>query len=341
MFTFFNKRKRDQGVNAIVLSEQGIAYASVLSTPAQTPVLQALDFMPLDNPSDLAVSLKDFADKHKLAHRHVVTALQMNEASLIMLEKPNVADEELRQAVRWSVKDSLSFDIENAIVDVFEIPGQKERGRTPLIYVTAAEKSLLQHRIHLLEELDMVIDAIDIPELAMRNVAALLPEDANGVALLKLDSEQGLMTLTHNKSLFLARNIDTGYRNLIPAGGNTVLGAPEENEGLQFESAMLPDQQRTLDSIVLEVQRSLDYYESHFAMPAITTLVLAPLPFSVPGLNEQLSSLLGVKVRTLETCEVLDCQQQVSEEMLAQGFFAIAAALRMNGKHVMQKGKAA
>ncbi len=339
MFTFFNKRKHDQGVNAIVLSEQGIAFASVLSTPSQTPVLQAVDFMPLDNPADLASSLKTFADRHKLEHRHVVTTLQMNEASLVMLEKPNVADNELRQAVRWSLKDSLSFDIENAIIDVFEIPGQKERGRTPLIYATAAEKSFLQHRIHLLEELEMAIDAIDIPELAMRNVAALLPEDANGVALLKLDADQGLITLTQNKSLFLARNIDTGYRNLAPASGHSVLGEPEQSDGLQFESGMSPDQQRALDSIVLEVQRSLDYYESHFAMPAITTLVLAPLPFTVPGLSEQLSSLLGVKVRTLDTCSVLDCQVQASEEVLAQSFMAIATALRMNEK--LMQGEAA
>jgi len=38
---------------------------------------------------------------------------------------------------------------------------------------------------------DLPVTAIDIPELALRNIAELLPEDVGGVAMLYLDAGQG------------------------------------------------------------------------------------------------------------------------------------------------------
>ena len=239
------------------------------------------------------------------------------------------------------------FDVNNAIVDVFEIPGQKERGRAPLVYVTAAEKDFLKQHIQILEEQELEVESIDIAELVMRNIAALLPEDQQGVALLKLDATKGLMTLTQDSSLYLARNIDVGYSSLSTTT-NSILGEnPNEADGLALEEGLAPDQQRSLDSIVLEVQRSLDYYESHFAKPAINSLVIAPLPYEIPGVIKYLASALGLQVRLLDLNTVLDTQMPMSEEKQASCFFAIGAALResesasLAQKQGQEKGEAA
>ena len=58
--------------------------------------------------------------------------------------------------------------------------------------------------------------------------------------------------------------------------------------------AIAPEQQQAMDAIVLEVQRSLDYYESHFGQPPINSLVIAPLQQNVPGLVDYFASNLGV-----------------------------------------------
>ncbi|MCW9032458.1 MAG: pilus assembly protein PilM, partial [Gammaproteobacteria bacterium] len=279
--------------------------------------------------------------KNKLEDKSITTSLLIADSNLVMIEKPEVAESELRQAVRWKVKDSLPFDINNAIVDVFEIPGQKERGRTPLVYVTAAEKEFLKERIKIFAEHNLEIESIDIAELVMRNIAALLPEDPQGVALLKLESNEGLMTLTQGSSLYLARNIDVGYGSLTSTQSKSILGEnPAEADGLALEAGMSPDQQRSLDAIVLEVQRSLDYYESHFAKPAINSLVIAPLPHEVPGLVKYLASALGLQVRLLDLNAVLDVQQPISKAQQADCFFAIGAALREPVLAVQQQGRA-
>lgn len=345
MFDFFKKKKRGQGMNAVVLSEEGIAHASVLQTAGQPPTLQSFHYSAIQNKAETASALKQFVQQNKLENKSITTSLLIADSNLVMLEKPEVANNELRQAVRWRIKDSLSFDVNSAIVDVFEIPGQKERGRTPLVYVTAAEKDFLKQRIHLLEEQHLDVESIDIAELVMRNIAALLPEDQQGVALLKLDATKGLMTLTQDSSLYLARNIDVGYSSLSSSATNSILGEnPNEADGLTLEEGLAPDQQRTLDAIVLEVQRSLDYYESHFAKHAINSLVIAPLPYKIPGMIKYLASALGLQVRLLDLNVVLDMPAPMSDEQQSNGFFAIGAALRepaLDMLHVKTKGKAA
>ena len=344
MFNFFKKEKRGQGMHAVVLCEKGIAYACIKRDAGQPPSLTALHFSEVDNPADIPAAFKQLVKDFQLDGQQVTTSLSIDQSNLVMLEKPEVADSELRQAVRWKVKDSFSFDINDAILDVFEIPGQRERGRTPLVYVTAAEKVLLQQQIKNFEEQNIEIASIDIPELVMRNIAALLSEDQMGVALLKLEPTQGLITLTHESALYLARNIDVGYSSLGTNTSSSLLGEPQQdNDGLAFENDMSPDQQRSLDAIVLEVQRSLDYYESHFAKPAINSLVIAPLPHETPGLVKYLAGALGLQVRMLDLNAFLDVQQPISEKLQAQAFFAIGAALRdeVEADQVAKKGKAA
>ena len=343
MFDFFKKNKRAQGMNAVVLSEEGISYASIIKTIGQPPTLQALHYSSIENKSETDSLLKQFVQKLKLDNLPIVTTLLAGESNLVMLEKPEVAENELRQAVRWKIKDSLSFDVDTAIVDVFEIPGQKERGRTPLVYVTAVEKDFIKQRVKLLEEESFEVSSIDIAELVMRNISALLPEDQQGVALLKVDAEKSLMTLTQDSSLYLARNIDVGYSSLSNIKtNNTILGEDtNEADGLTFEEGLPPAQQRALDAIVLEVQRSLDYYESHFAKTAINSLVIAPLPYEIPGMIKHLASALGLQVRLLDLNVMLDVKAPMSNEQQAHCFFAIGAALRESASTKQVKGEAA
>jgi len=323
VFTFFKKKKRSHGMNALVLSDEGIAHACVVYTDGQTPILQTFHYSPIKSKAKTMFSLKKFIQEYKLEKTSVVTSLSIADSNLAMIERPDVEEDELVQAVRWNIKDNFSFDVDDAVIDVFDIPEQKERGRSPSVYVAAAEKRLLKKHIQLLEEQGLKVESVDIPELVMRNVAALLPEDEQGVVLLKLDATQGLMTLTHDSSLFLARNIDVGYQPLL---SNLNLDA-EQQDGLTLDG-MPPEQQHLLDTIVLEVQRSLDYYESHFSKPSINSLVIAPIGHNISMMTNYLADALGLQVRVLDFNDVLDTADLMSDEMQAKCFFAIGTALR-------------
>lgn len=248
---------------------------------------------------------------------------------MLLVEAPEVDPSELKAAVRWRIKDLLDFHIDDAVIDVFDIPGQQERGRPKLMYVVASRITTVQSHIELLENHDIDLTTIDIPELAMRNVAALLPEDENGVAMLYLGRNFGLLTLTCKRNLYLARKLDIGAEQLA----GYLEAVQETDEFVLDEAEQMPAPlQRALDTIVLEVQRSLDYYESHFSLPAVAGLVLVPMAQHIPGMMGYIAGNLGVPVRMLDLNALVECEQTLSDELQSQCILAIGAALRQENR---------
>jgi MSHA biogenesis protein MshI len=232
---------------------------------------------------------------------------------------------ELKAAVRWRIKDLIDFHIDDAIIDVFDIPGQRERGRPKLMYVVASRTSTVQQQIDLLEGSGLNLAAIDIPELVLRNIAALLPEDKNGVATLYIGPQKGLLVITREQTLYLSRRIDLGLKQL-----QDLLNTSDEDElVLDGEEPSMPAPlQLAFGRIVLEIQRSLDYYESHFSLPPVSGLVVAPMEENISGMMGYLGSNLGVPVRLLDLNAIMECNETLSDQRQAQCLLAIGAALR-------------
>ena len=214
--------------------------------------------------------------------------------------------EELRAAMRWRVKDLIDFHINDATLDVFDVPGERVAGRARQMYAVAARSAVIQKRVDLLDAANINLQVIDIIELAQRNLAGLLPEDARGVALLSFTAGAGLLTITKQGELYLSRNLDIGLDALTQA----------ENPSDYF------------DRIVLEIQRSLDYYDSHFRQPPLVGLVLTPMSRPVPGLEEYLRANLSMNVSIMDLTQLMDFRSEFDPAARARCLITIAAALR-------------
>ena len=83
-----------------------------------------------------------------------------------------------------------------------------------------------------------------------------------------------------------------------------------------------------LDSVVLEIQRSLDYYDSHFSQPPISGLLLAPSETPLPFLKPHLSQNLAVPVKNLELGKLLRSRDNADELVESRCLTAVGAALR-------------
>ena len=320
MFNWLQKTQSKK-LAGIVQQSEGLAFACISQDKAsEKPHLDECIFQP--QLSDLKTTLNQLLQQTKETTSPVTTLLSSNHFTLLLMQRPSVENDELNDAIRWQIKDQLKYPAEEAIIQILDIPGQQERGRLPMIYAIAAHQDTIKSSIELIEDSKLKLRYVDIPELAQRNISALLPEDYIGVALLNLQADHGLLTITHEGELYLSRVIDIGYEHLEEAEQN-----PQANNGLSLEETT-SEHDNNISKIVLEIQRSLDYYESHYGKPTIGNLIIAPLETEVPNLNRQLENDLGLAVRSLDLDEIVNCDSKIDLELQAKCFSAIGSALR-------------
>jgi len=237
----------------------------------------------------------------------VSAVLRPEDYQLALIEAPDVPPAELRAAMRWRLKDSIDFRVEDAVIDLFAVPEQNRGNHGRMMYAVAARRSALDRYASALAAVP-AFDVVDVPELCLRNLAALLPAAAAGVALLYLGETTATIVLVRGTTFYFARQM-----NLQPAP----LAAPGA-AGTRVDAA----------SVVLELQRSLDYYERHFDQPPITRIAVSPAGARANDLAQDLGRETGFEVASLDLNVLLSCATPIEPAAQSACLLAVGAALR-------------
>ena len=289
------------------MKPNGVAFAHVSTTHSGEPQLSHCQFIPGSDFETRAVGLRSFVDTHGLAGSPVNYVLSPHLYHLLQVEPPQVPDEELNEALRWRVKDLINFDIEEAVLDSFPLPEESFRNRAAMVYVVVAKRSVIDEAEALVKAARLELRSVDIAELALCN---LLPKDeqqSQGTALVMLQGSDGVLNLMREQTLYLTRNVKA---------------SPEQLQGGELLS------NATFNHLVLEIQRSLDYYESGLAQPPATRLLLVPTGEEEPTVEEALDVSFALKAQRLDLESVLGGANQVSVQEQARCALAMAAGLR-------------
>lgn len=308
------KRKLDKtAIVAVCPTEDAIPIVRIRKHKDQPPTLELCKVQKLETMGIQGAEIARLTRADRLDDQICITTLNIGTYALLLVEAPDVPASELRAAIRWRVKDLIDFHIDDAVIDVFDVPNQRVTGSNKMMYAVVAKSSTVRQQVDMLTGAGLKLEVIDIPELALRNIAALLPEDVAGVTMLYLSARSGLITITRQQTLYLSRRIDTGYE---------ILG-----KDLKTATARL-------DRIVVEIQRSLDYYESHFSQPQVTNVIIAPLPERIDGLDEYLAGQLGISVRQLDLNSLIDGEIPLDPELQSHCMLAVGAALREESREL-------
>lgn len=305
---FFAKSKKSERLLAVAIHGDGVCAASIRRRTDALPEVKLAAFLPSEQPR--APETFEKLGKEFGGYR-CAALLGGGEYQLLAVEAPAVPSEELKTAVRWRLKDMIDFPVDQATVDVLAIPADKAGGRANNIFAIAARNSVIEARQNLFIGARLDLQVIDIPEMAQRNISALLEQEGRGIAMLSFSADGGLLTVTYNGELYLSRRMDVAVEQLL-----------DEDHDRKHA---------TFDRITLELQRSLDHFERQYSFINVAKLVLAPT--GAAGLEEYLSSNLYTRVETLDLVSVLDIAAvpELKDEATQQRFFlALGAALRVD-----------
>ncbi|VAX01656.1 MSHA biogenesis protein MshI [hydrothermal vent metagenome] len=332
LFNLFNKNQVNKLLIGAEFSENSIAIAQVSYTPEQQPRLLLCErgqYSSSNSADDILSTFKEITKKIKLKDFVLNTTIQQHERQLLLIEAPQVEASELKEAARWKIKDMIDFNIDDAVIDVIEIPNMKELKRTPMIYAVVVKREKVNDIVTLNEKCGSKLSVIDIPDMAQRNFAALLPEDHNGIAILSINSKSSLLTITRQGKLYLSRELETGFEalmsNEIKHEPNSETDTPILKLMVESSSAAISE---SLERMVLEIQRSLDYYESQYNQPQIKGLYLAPFNYDVSEIKNYFSEQLGIKTKMLDFNILFSTDEPIPYQLQADTFYAVGAALR-------------
>ena len=200
-------------------------------------------------------SLRELRRLRPIQRHRRLLVLQRHQYQLLPIDAPEVPREHWADAVRWQLRDLVTFPVETAQIDLLEIPAETNQRGRPSVLAAIASRDILVPLAEAALRARVPWKVIDLPETALRNLAALLEEPGRGVALLLIDESHCTLVITASGELLQSRHIDV-----------TAAQIGEPDAALR---------QQAFDRAGLELQRTLDSFERQFSRVTLSRLVVS------------------------------------------------------------------
>ena len=306
VFGLPQRAAQNKGRIGLVFASDHIAVAIVARDRGQLSLTRC-EILPVDSAAG-PIAIAAVLRAAQLPRLPVSTVLNPADYKLALVEAPDVPAAELRAAMRWRLKDTIDYKVEDAVIDVFEVPPPSRGGQGRMVYAVVARRNAVERNTDALLATPG-FDVVDVPELCLGNLVAAMPDAAGGVALLHLGQTMATVVLIRGSTFYFARQID--MKSASRATGVIDAAGPLDSP-----------------NILLELQRSLDYYERQFDRPPITRLVVSPAGPSSDALATHLSRETGLEVTVLDLNTLMRCTTPLSSSTQAACLVAVGAAMR-------------
>lgn len=200
-----------------------------------------------------------------------------------LVEAPKVADTEMREALKWQIKDLLDAPVEDMLISHYR-PNHPEQSYNQ-INAVAVKKSLVESLIAMTKDADLQLDAIEIEELCIGNALVDKLDDKKIVGFVGENSAGLVFSFYNGNELCFTRH----------KKGRFIPRQPSESE------FVLDDEMQTQeDNFLLETQRTLDYVISQIFRRPLDQLLLQKEQ-ARESLTETMGQLTDTQVDWMES----------------------------------------
>ena len=278
----------------IEFSAEGL-HISVFEWQDNQPVWMMQHFIEQQN---WEKNLKSWVAETSLQNTPLYASLSLERYKILQVDRPAVPDEEMVQALRWSVKDLIGSQ-EELVLDYFDLPAQTMSASK--INVVAIPKSEITEIIRGVKKAALVLENISIEELATCNLRQ--PEEEAVMHVVQSVGREVCLIIVKDGKLYFSRRLK-GYEKLRSFS----------EEELRMGMG---------DNLSIEIQRSMDYFEGQLRQAGVKKILLA--------MDTTHTSVLAELVRQLTLLEVDEFVPQVnkSDDMIFDGnsFNSVGAVL--------------
>ena len=279
----------------------GVAIAQVHTGKKLSGQLLSSDFLPAIGQQAQARALQEWVQSKDLQKRNCVCLMSRDDFNIHQVEKPNVDDAELIPALTWRIKDLIGYDVGSVVVDFYPMP-ISHKNNTQHLSVITAEDSTVAAYVECIKSSGLKLVAIDVPSLVGSNFKKVQQATGQTLAILSLTEFSGYLNIFHDTDLYVSRDFKIGTSKL---------------------SQVTADDEWTYDSLLLEIQRSMDYFESYYGLGSVSKLLLFPKIPATEKLTVYLQNLISFDIDF-----VTESDPDASNALELHCFHAYGAALR-------------
>jgi MSHA biogenesis protein MshI len=241
--------------------------------------------------------------------------LEAHDYQLMVLDVPPVALEERREAIRWRLRDLIDFPAEEVALDCIEIPATHPGEQANKLLTVVSKRGVVGQWMQRFQDDGQPLVAIDVPELALRNVSLLAGQDS-AHAYLHVGLETTRLLMIWQRELCAFRQLD--------------VNASQWANGEDMDRADLAER------LALEIQRSADAFARQYNAADFTNLWVSGA-VDVVGLCDALTPLVTVPIKPLVLDQWIEWDGGGEQQVLDLGrridyTLAIGAALRVEAE---------
>jgi len=193
-------------------------------------------------------------------------------------DAPDVPREDWRDAMRWQLKEQMDFPIEDAVLDVLDVPASTQLRQNTAVMAFVVPREQYTKVELAADDVGLSWAALDVPETALRNLCALGEDGEKAHALMAFGESYGMLVITFKGELLMARHIEVSVSAVT---GN------DETRGAALSRA------------ALEILRTIDTFERMHSQVSLSALHVALPPGCGAEVIEMLADLVYVPLQAL------------------------------------------
>ena len=334
-------------VKAIEIKRSGESYKVAAFGMQPTPPDSIVDGAIIDAGA-VAESIRRVFENKAFRSKEVAASLSGNAVIVKKISLPTMTPAELDESIYWEAEQYIPFDIQDVNLDyqILEAaPGVETKGTMDVLLV-AAKKEKIADYTGVISQAGRIPVVVDVDAFALQNAYELNYGFEPGEVVVLLNagaSAINISIISGGQSVF-TRDVSIGgnaYTEAVQRELNLPFDSAEMlKRGVPVEGATLDDARPVLramtDNVLLEVQKTFDFFKATAASDRIDRIVLSGGASRVEGFAEMLQDRFGTAVESFDPFRrlVLDPKRvaaDLRDEVGATAAVAVGLALRQAG----------
>ena len=298
-----------------------------------------VDSMIVDSGS-VSGSISKIFNDHKIKSKLVATSVSGHSVIVKKITTQTMSDSDLAETINTEAAQHIPFDIADVNID-YQILSDDPTAPQMDVLLVAVKKDKILNYTNVLNLAGKSPAVVDIDAFALQNCYEYNYEPAPGttVALLNLGASVMNINIVKGATPLFTRDVSVGGNQYTDSLQKELDLSFDDAEALKLgqrvgtvsEDAKLPILQQVTEIIVLEIQKTFDFFRATAAGEHIERIYLAGGSSKVPGLIEALRSEFSMPVEVLNPFQRISAANITESGLIDQnaGQLAVAVGLAL------------